>query len=128
MASQNVLLRSNEFKQGIAPRTRIVSGNTSGQFELAKRSHSFSKQRHSFGHGVPGSTKSRSSLKGTGSRKGTGNMTGETVIGITTVSSGLSMMRDLLVVERNEASIQRKEVNRLHHECGTIFSKIFKFN
>ena len=51
---------------------------------------------------------------------------GETVVGITAMSGNLSLQRDLLVVERNEAGIQRKELRGLHDEAVSLFSKIFK--
>lgn len=38
------------------------------------------------------------------------------------------MMRDLLIVERNEAQMQRKEVKALHENAVAIFQRILKFN
>ena len=53
--------------------------------------------------------------------------TGDTVIGITTTSN-LSMMRDLLIVERNEASLQRKDLKELHDQAFSILGRLLKFN
>jgi len=49
------------------------------------------------------------------------------MLGITSTSN-LSMMRDLLIAERNEATIHRKELRGLHEQVSLCLTRILRFN